>query len=150
MLTIDQLEAYSARIHSLIPAIKRNEVAVTADDLAEFLNTHKKEDNILMLALVPHHGMGGSADAAQWSNTCGFFFLVKTDYKIKRDEYINIFKETQAVARAFVEQLVIDKADNYGCGMFAQLEEGSISADPVKALSQCNGFYVEFTFKSAM
>lgn len=151
MLTIDQLENYTTRAKDALPAIKRAEVSVVKDDLEKFMQAHKKDENVLMLSLVPEHGVSGTEDAAMMGNTCGFFFLVKTDYSsLKQPDYLQLFKDTQAVAKAFIELLLADKAENYGCGMFAWLEEGSITASPIKALNGCNGYYVEVAMKTRL
>lgn len=149
MLTVSKLQEYCDRVKTALPAIKRSEVAVVKDDLAQFMQDHKKDMSILMLALLPEHGMGGAAGAAKWENICGFFFLIKTDYSaLKGADYINLFADTQQVAKEFAELLLIDQADNYGCGMLAYLDAGSISASPIKALSGCNGYYVQFSMKT--
>ena len=104
-----------------------------------------------MLSLVPGDGPDGSADAAQYTNTLGFFFLEKTDYSnLKRPEYIAIWTRTQVVVKLFIDKMLMDKADNEGmfCGFLAWLEEGSFSIEPIKALNSCNGYYVELVMKT--
>lgn len=151
MLTITDLEAYTARVKNALTAINRAEVCVVKDNLVNFLQDHKKEQNIFMVSLVPEHGMSGSADAAMMGNTCGFFFLIKTDYSsVKHADYLQIFKDTQEVASAFIKLVLEDKADNYSCGMFAWLDEGSISAGPITVMNGCNGYYVELSMKTTL
>lgn len=151
MLTVNQLRQYSADVKEALPAIRRNEVVVTQDELVKFLSDHTEEDNTLMISIVPGHGMDGNQDSARWVNATGFYFLEKTDYsEYDHEGFLDIFQRTQEVARAFVNKLLIDKADNSGlfCGFLAWLEEDSIRVDPVKALNGCNGWFVQIEMKS--
>lgn len=151
MLTVKNLEDYTAAAAAAITEIRTHEVAVTRADLMKFMEEHAESDNTLLLALIPSHDMKGPADAAKWDNTVGFYFLEKTDYsELGRSEYLAIFERTQAVARKFVHKLLTDKADNTGlfCGFLAYLSEDSISLDPVVGLHECNGYYLEISMES--
>jgi hypothetical protein len=151
MLTVNQLRDYTAQIKEAIAGIKRAEIAVHQDDLAKFMNDHTEGENILMISLLPGHGMDGKQDSAQYVNVCGFMFLEKNDLsELDNDGYLDIFSRTQAVVKEFMDKLIIDKSNNEGlfCGFLAWLEEASFSADPIKGLSGCNGWLVQINIKS--
>jgi hypothetical protein len=151
MILIPQLEEYSNQVAAAIPEIKRVEIAVTEEDLGKLMQDHKAGDNILMLTLVPEHEMDGQQDAAKYENVCGFFFLEKIDYSsLKRPEYIAVFTRTQAVAKKFMDKMIMDKSNGEGlfCGMMAWLQESSFNAGPTKMLNGCNGYYVQITMKT--
>lgn len=145
MITIPQLENYSTMLKDAVPAIKRVELAVNKEDLAVLMKEHDSDDNILLLAVLPEHGMEGNQDNAQFMNICGWFVLEKTDYGDSREEYLAIFDRTQAAAKAIIEKMIIDKAENSGlfCGFLSGLHESSLSASPIKMLSGCNGYYIQ-------
>jgi hypothetical protein len=151
MLTLDNLTQYSANIQAAIPEIKRGEVVVTPEELVKFLNDHTEDQNTLMIALAPQHKLVGDTDAVRWANVTAFYFLEKTDYSAHDHQgFLSIFSRTQIVAKKFVEKLISDKQDNTGlfCGFLAWLNESSISVDPVKMNSGCNGWIVEIEFNS--
>lgn len=150
MLKISTLKQYNLAIQQAIPAIKKQIVVVTPDELVNFMREHKAEDNILMIAIVPDHGVAGEQDKVQWENNTGYYFLEKTDSKIKHDDYLAVFERTQDVVEQFVTKLLTDKSDNAGifCNFLSFLEEESISPRPVKGMADCNGYFVPFSFRS--
>lgn len=151
MLKISQVKEYADAIKAEFTEIKSSKIVVTADELAKFLKDHAPEDNILMLSLVPEHGVSGSDGAAKWVNTYGVYFIEKTDYsEHDHDGFLDIFIRTQLVAEKFINKLLEDKLDNAGlfCGFLAWLDENAITASPVKAFNGCNGYYVEVSLKS--
>ncbi|OIQ22050.1 MAG: hypothetical protein BM557_01340 [Flavobacterium sp. MedPE-SWcel] len=147
MLLISELKNYTEEVVQAIASVKKGKVVVTVDDLFKFMKEHTAEDNILMIALVPEHGVNGSEDAVQWENMTGFYFMDKTDYSAHDyDSYLAIFERTQAAACEFVEKLLTDKSE--GCNLFRLLEQDSISISPVKNLESCNGYFVQLSMGS--
>ncbi|MFL9844753.1 hypothetical protein [Flavobacterium rhizosphaerae] len=151
MITVNNLRDYTAQVMEALPGIQKAEVAVVKEDLIKFMQDMKKEDNIMMLSVLPDHAMEGEQDSAKYVNICGFYFLEKTTQHNKDHQaYLDVFARTQAVAKAFMDKLMVDKSTNQGlfCGFLAWLQEASFTAIPVRVLADCNGFYVQINIKS--
>lgn len=151
MLKISHLKQYLPTLAAAIPEVKRHEMAVTKDDIVKFMKSHEEGDNMLLIAIVPEHGVSGGENSAKWTNSGGFFVLEKTDYSELEDGgYLNIFERVQEVVEKLINKLLEDKAAVAGpmCGFLADLEEESIAASPIEALESCNGYFVSFSMGS--
>lgn len=150
MFRISQLKEYAQVLKDSVDELKSCHMAVTVEELSQILAKHKKDENLLLLALVPSHDMAGGQHDAQWINICGFFILEKTDYKHGRAEFLEIFERTQEAAYKVVEKMREDKDTGGGiyCNFLAGLDESSISIEPIKMQDDCNGHYLELNFKT--
>jgi len=151
MLLISRLKEFVAECKSDIEAVNAAHVIVTTEDLSKIMQGHHEDNNILMIAVIPEHDVGGKEDNIMVDNSTIFYFLEKTDYSdITTSEYLDIFIRTQLVAKEFVEKVISDKEDNKFCGIFQKLADNAFQISPVKALSSCNGYFVTLSFKSGL
>lgn len=151
MLLISRLKEFVAECKSDIQAIKETNIVVSTDEVAKLMKEHNEENNILMIAIVPEHDIKGKEDSAMVDNGTIFYFLEKTDYsEVTQDGYLEVFERTQLVAKEFVEKILSDKEDNKFCGLFQHLADNAFQISPIKALSSCNGHFVNVSFKTVL
>ncbi|EHO13811.1 hypothetical protein [Myroides odoratimimus] len=151
MLLISRLKEFVAECKSDIQAIKATDIVVSTDEVAKLMKEHNEENNILMIAIVPEHDIKGKEDSAMVDNGTIFYFLEKTDYsEVTQDGYLEVFERTQLVAKEFVEKILSDKEDNKFCGLFQHLADNVFQISPIKALSSCNGYFVNVSFKTVL
>lgn len=149
MLTINRLREFVAECVASIEEIRAGEVVITKDEVVKFMGKHSKEDNTLLLAIVPEHDLYLAEDKNSWTNEMGFYLLNKTDYsEHDHDSYISIFAKVQAVVAEFINKIKEEKEGGSFCDLFYRLEGKTISVSPIKGLSSCNGYFVGFNYES--
>lgn len=146
MISPTILKVNIAEVTSLIPAIKRKEVLVTDDELAEKLAEHKNTDNILLVAVLPSYGGFGEEDNAGLISYMQFFVLEKVDYKKFKnsDEYIAVFDRTLEAARAFLNGMFGIELLN--CSN-EQLQY-DFQLRPISRKAGCNGYEIQIDSKA--
>lgn len=159
MLPINRIREYQAEVAAVLLDENGNkmfnycDMIVDDSELSKVLKERVSEDNTFLIAVVPEFNMKGEEDASKWENVLQFFILDKTDYSENdRDEYLNIFAQTQAKAQAFVEKLLEDKTnlDGLFCGFLSWLDENSIRVYPVWKKDSCNGWSIEINLDSSL
>lgn len=159
MLPINRLKEYQAEVcASLLDAdnnrlFKFTDMIIDESELANILKEREAEDNTFLISVMPDYMMKGVQDNEKWENILQFFILNKTDYSENdRDAFHNIFVQTQIKARAFVNKLLQDKANEDGvfCGFLSWLKEDSISVRPVWKMNGCNGWTVTINLDSSL
>ena len=77
---------------------------MTDDELVELASDQKKDDNILLVAVLPSYNGFGVEDEAGTISYLQFFIVEKTDYSFlkNRDEYLTVFQRTIEVAKKFI------------------------------------------------
>lgn len=146
MISPTILKENIAEVASLIPAIKRKEVLVTDDELAEKLADHKNTDNILLVAVLPSYGGFGEEDNSGIISYMQFFLLEKVDYKKfkNNDEYLEVFDRTLEAARAFLNGMFGIELLN--CSK-EQLQY-DFQIRPISRKAQCNGYEIQIDSKA--
>jgi hypothetical protein len=155
MLPINRLREYQAEVCAqLLDAngkklFNYSNLIIDNAELSKLLKEREPEENTFLIAVMPEFQMKGEEDRSKWENILQFFILDKTDYsEHEHDGYINIFVETQAKTKAFVDKLIEDKSNREGvfCNFLSWLDENSISVRPVNKKDGCNGWVVELNF----
>ncbi|MBW3519496.1 hypothetical protein [Flavobacterium sp. NKUCC04_CG] len=135
MLKINKLREFVAVCVATLEPVRSGKLVVTKDEVTKFMKDHEMDDNILLLAIVPEHDLGGQDDALKYQNMLGFYLFEKTDYsEHDHDSYLDIFVRTQAAAKLLVEKILEERENQCGFlgGMFLDLNTSSITISPVK------------------
>lgn len=157
MLEISKLRDYVSQVMASLKDENGNQlfnyttVVLDNQELNMVLKERKSKENSFLIVVMPQFDLNGSEDNAKWDNSLMFFIMDKTDYsEIKREEYIDMFVNTQKKAKAFVDKLIEDKSNHSGmfCNFLTWLKESSISVKPVWKLSSCNGWSIELNLDS--
>ena len=152
MILIPDLETYIESVRNRIDAINFHRVLVDNDDIKKDLEQRSAAvDKIMLYAGIPELRVTGRDDQFQDRDHMGFMVLEKTDYSVASDhaKWLDLFTRTQLAAKE-VRKIMIDdyEAHQGNCGIMSFLEIGSISIEPVKYFSGCNGWMILFTWKS--
>lgn len=159
MLEINKLRDYTKSVIENLKDAAGNKmfnyttIIIDNSELANVLEERKKTENTFLISIMPDFKIRGSEDNAKWNNSLMFLVLDKTSYSDKnREEYIDIFVQTQEKAQAFIYKLLEDKGDSQGmfCGFLTWLEEDSIAVSPVWKSSGCNGWMIEVSLDSRL
>ena len=152
MILIPELETYIESLRNRIDAINFHRVLVDNDDISKDLSQRSTAvDKIMLYAGIPELRVVGRDDMHQDRDMMGFMVLEKTDYSVTSDhaKWLDLFTRTQAVAKEVRDIMVADYEAHQGnCGLMSFLEISSISIEPVKYFSSCNGWMILFQMKS--
>ena len=145
MIDISLLKERLAELKPELPEIKKIEFVVTDDELANLMTDHKKEENLLLVVVVPSYSGFGEEDESGIQSYLQFFLCKKVDLKVfkNQDEYISTLEEILAVLKPFVKKLFT----NENCASF-ELERGTLRIDPFARKASCMGYSIEVDEKS--
>ena len=152
MILIPELEAYIESVRNRVEAINFHRVLVDNDDITKDLGQRSAAvDKIMLYAGIPELRVTGRDDQYLDRDMMGFMVLEKTDYALSsdHDKWLDVFTRTQLAAKAVRDVMVADYNAHQGnCGIMSFLEISSISIEPVKYFSSCNGWMILFQMKS--
>ena len=152
MILIPELESYIESLRNRIDNINFHRVLVDNDDINKDLDQRSNAiDKIMLYAGIPELRVIGRDDMHKDRDMMGFMVLEKTDYSVKssHDKWLDVFTRTQTAAKEVRDMMVKDYDAHQGnCGLMSFLEISSISIEPVKYLSGCNGWMILFQMKS--
>tara|TARA_R110002050_G_scaffold185609_2_gene319706 strand:+ start:20 stop:469 length:450 start_codon:yes stop_codon:yes gene_type:complete len=147
MALIKDIKNYAEEIQAQIAGINLNKMVTSEKQLTKYITDLERDDNALMLVLVPNFGNNSPANADMFKLK-GFteiMILEKTDFsELTDEEFVNQTDRLFAIAQAVVAKLLEDHTE--GCGIMRFLDPTSIQIVDVYDNSQCNGWTVIFTF----
>ena len=147
MILVSELRQYIADKKQQLPGVNSSFLVVEKDELTRYLGKLNKNENQIMVAVMPDARTSArDEDNVKMNTALAFMFLEKTDYsESKQDEWLQIFERTQETALEFTRMILDDMV--YGdCGFNRYLNPNNISIEPVSGLSSCNGWSVDFFF----
>ncbi len=146
MIRVNRLREYLAEKHAAIAAVNFSQLVLDDTELSNFLKDLKKEQNMMLFAVMPEFNMQGQEDNAKLNNKLMFMILEKTAYRDNdHDSYLDIFGRTQEAAYEFITMLLEDKenGDDLNCGLMSWLNENSINIYPIWKKNGCNGWGID-------
>lgn len=145
MIDIKTLREKIAEIRVSIPEIKKVEFLVTDDELANVMGDHKKEDGLLLCAVVPSYGGFGEEDDSGYKSYLQFFLCEKVDLKVfkNQNDYIETLQRISEVVKPFVKTF-FTREDCLGL----DLDRDSLNIDAFSRKAQCMGYSIEVDAKS--
>jgi len=144
---IANLKTYADEIQSQIAGINLNKMVTSEKQLSKYINDLQKDDNALMLTLLPNFGNNSpaSADSFRLKAYMEFMIVEKTDYsELTDEEFVSQYDRLFDIANSVANKLLEDHIE--GCGIMRFLDPTSIQIVDVYNSSQCNGWTVIFTF----
>jgi hypothetical protein len=152
MLNVTRLREFLVEVKATIPGINYTQIVIDDSELVKHIEARKTSENTFLFAVMPQFGINGTEDQIKWNNQLMFLFLDKSTDKnfTNHDAYIDMFGNTQAVAKAFVNYILEQKSGDNGelCGLVNELKENSIVVYPVWRKAGCNGWQVEIDLLS--
>lgn len=152
MLDILRLKEFLAECKAQIQLINSFDLVVDDSELVKSMSSHKKEDNLRLLGIIPQFDSGASSDedSIRHNNHLMFMVLEKTDYAtMTRDEKTLMWHRTQQGIIALEKKII--EAKNAGqegkCPEFQYLDVKSFHIEPVWKLAQCNGWLLTTSFE---
>lgn len=148
MILISELETYVEQKKNELAAVNYSKLVVKEAELVKFLDKVGKRDNQLLIAVIPDaRSTGKSEDAVKMNNAVSFMFLEKVDYSAtdRYNDWIDVFKNTQATALEFTRQILREIWDG-PCDFNRFLDWQNIEINPVSGFASCNGWSVEVYF----
>ncbi|KNB60980.1 hypothetical protein [Chryseobacterium sp. Hurlbut01] len=145
MIDIKLLREKIAETRTEIPEIKKIEFLVTDDELANVMTDHKKEDNLMLVVVVPTYSGFGEEDESGFNSYLQFFLCEKVDLKVfkNQDAYVEVLQRISEVVKTFVIKLFARE----NC-LSLNLERSSLNIDTFARKSQCMGYSIEVDEKS--
>lgn len=146
MILISELREAVSEICSKIPEIKSNKTVSTDDRFVEKLEKHKKEDNEILVTVIPAFGgfMNKATEVGGFKTYLQFFLLRKIDYKTTEPE--DVQTELQSIVQNFLKEF--SEHTTNGCYTFGNLEEESIKIIGVTNKAGCCGWEIQITDKT--
>lgn len=134
-----------AEIKAEIPEIKTIIPVINDSQLVSSLEKRRKEENLLLVGVLPSHGSTGSNTDSVRETTIGqLMILEKTDYSaLTADEFWCLFERCyQAIKK--VKEILIRKATEDCLPYLAHLDVNSLHIDPEWRKGECNGYSFDF------
>lgn len=152
MLNVTRLREFLAEVKATIPGINYTQIVIDDSELVKHIEARKTSENTFLFAIMPQFGINGNEDQLKWNNQLMFMVLDKSTDKnfSNHDEYIDMFGNTQTIAKAFIDYLLSQKSGDNGelCGLVNELKENSIVVNPVWRKAGCNGWSIEIDLLS--
>lgn len=142
MIDLRELREALAEIKISLPQIKTHKLVSTDDRFVDKLERHKKEDNTLLVTVMPafkgfvaeeKNDLGGFRTYLQ------FFILNKIDYKTEEPEDVQI--ELQPLVQDFIKALAEHETND--CYTFGNMDWSSISIMGVTNKASCCGWEIQ-------
>lgn len=135
---LNEIKAEIPEIKTIIPVIDDSQLVNT-------LEKRKKEDNLLLVGVLPSHGTTGSNTDNVKETTVGqLMILEKTDYSsLTSDEFWLMFERCyQAIKK--VREILIRKATEDCLPYLTNLDVNALNIDPEWRKGECNGYSLDF------
>lgn len=142
---VEWFKNYVQSLDDAFPEINRNRIVVVKSQLTKFLNSHKKNQNLLLLGILPDFsGKGNDADSFKLNCITQFYVLKKTTFsEVDYDELNEIYDETYIVLEKIVKKML---QDSLACSELRFLNTNSIKLEPVFNMDSCNGWKLMLNF----
>jgi hypothetical protein len=151
MVSIKKLREFLEETKTAITEINFQQLVVDDSELEKFMQERSDTDNVMLFGVVPDFQLRGQEDAVKWNNQLLFFIVKKSSSRdLTHEKYLEVFEDTQEVARKFVDKIITDKHNNnlMGCPFLQEIDESSVAVNPVWRKAQCNGWVIEFDLLS--
>ena len=151
MVDIKRLQDYLQEIKDKVPAITITYLVIDDSQITELMKEVKDRDMVL-LALVPSHGLEGAhEDNVRSKDLMAFLVMHKADRKMKHVDFIDNLHKCQLAGKEIVNKLILDKPDfEDGCSIINMLEVPSIKMDPVWQLAGADGYQIDYFLYSKL
>lgn len=147
MALIREFKNYMDEIQAEIAGINLNKMVTSEKQLSKYITDLQREDNALMLGLLPNFGNNSpaNADTFKLRGFTELMIMEKTDFsELTDDEFVNQYDRLFEIAVAVQNKILEDHTE--GCGIMRFLDPSSVQIVDVYNNSQCNGWTVIFTF----
>lgn len=151
MLRISRLRELMLEVKEAIDGVKYVQVIISNDDFAEFLKARTPEDNTMVFAVLPEHGLTGREDSVKMDNYLQFFFINKSVTRnLDHDQKLDVFDGVQGIVEEFVKYILEQKSDedNQFCDIFSEFSEETMDIKTYWDGFECRGYEVSFQLKS--
>lgn len=151
MIQINKLREFLDETKTEIDEINFVELVVDDSELEKFMKDQTSDENTMLFAVVPDFNTQGSDDAIKWNNKLLFFVVEKiNEQDLDHSEYLDVFDRTQSVMRKFVTSVVEKKSNQelMCCSILREMDESSITVEPVWRKCECNGWVITFDLLS--
>lgn len=148
MALIREFKNYMDEIQAEIAGINLNKMVTSEKQLSKYITDLQREDNALMLGLLPNFGNNSpaNADTFKLRGFTELMIMEKTDFsELTDDEFVEQYDRLFVIAQAVAAKLLEDHTDG-SCNLLRFLDPTSIQIVDVYNNSQCNGWTVIFTF----
>lgn len=151
MLRISRLRELMLEVKDAIEGVNYVQVIISNDDFTEFLKARVLEDNPMIFAVIPEHGLIGKEDSVKLENYLQFFFIDKSITKnLDHDQKLDIFNKVQGTVLEFINYILEQKSDedNQFCDIFSEFSEETMDVKTYWDGFECRGYEVSFQLKS--
>lgn len=133
-----EIKAEITEIKTIIPVIDDSQ-------LVNSLEKRRKDDNLLLVGVLPSHGTTGSnTDNVRQTTVGQLMILEKTDYSaLTSDEFWLLFERCYQAAKK-MREILIRKATEDCLPYLTMLDVNSMNIDPVWKKGECNGYSFDF------
>ena len=140
-----QFKQLLENIKNQIPEINKSWVVVDDSQLTSTLGEVEREDNILLVGVLPNYGTRGANADSYGDTTYGLIFVLeKTDYsELTYDEFIDLFERTYQTTKK-VRNLMLYFAVNSCSSFLRNIYVDSLGISPEWKKAGCNGWSLEF------
>lgn len=144
MNAVTIIKDYTAEMHTAIAGLNLHKVVIDDSQMTKLLSEMSADDNCMLLGVIPDlSNRDADPDEFQPVTTTAFMILKKTDYSDhNHDEFLEIFEETFALAKAVMVKMLKDATE--GCGNMFYLEANSILMTPTWNKNGCHGWTINY------
>jgi len=138
-----ELKELLSEIKSEIPEINRTISLIDDSDLADFAADMSTSDNMSLVGIIPSYQHSGEIGKFKMLPIFQLQVIEKTDYSaLNNDEFVLLYQRTLVVIEK-VRDFLIDKVEDGCYPTLSNLDITGLVIDPVKKVSQCNGWALD-------
>jgi hypothetical protein len=148
MLKVNEFRAYITAIKEAIAEITVAETVIDDSQLAKFLQS-QKGDTHLILGIIPKHNLSGGFDDLKSTDRTSILILEKvTRNNNSHQDFLDRIHNAQTVTQLVIDKLLLDANDDDRCDFIRYLEPSSFDINPIWGLNSCDGYQIDFSFKT--
>lgn len=140
----NELKELLAELKAEIPEINKTKGVINDSMLANKLDAHQREDNMILVGVLPEYGSSGTnVDNVKETTMTQLMVLEKTSYSdVDEDEFWDIFQRSYVVMRK-IKEAIIRKATEECLPYLSNINVDGLDISPVWGLSDCNGYSID-------
>jgi hypothetical protein len=141
-MTPIELKEMLSEIKSEIPEITSTICLIDDSDLSDFAGD-LTPNNMALVGVIPSYEHLGKIGAFKTLPIFQLDIIEKTDYSaINNDEFVALYERTLKVLFK-VRDFVLEKIEDGCYPMLSNIDVTSMTIDPIKKKSQCNGWSMD-------
>lgn len=150
MVDLVKIRDYADEVLQQLPDFTKRFIVMDDSQLSKVISGVTSKDKFVLVGFIPSHKIEGeNADKAKTKDRTLWLVLHKVDRDKGSDYLFDKMAENQQLTKKLMQKMLNDSVmmDNT-CGLMRMLSVPSMSVDPVWSLAGCDGYEINFEFRT--